>query len=343
MKKNILAVLLALVTTLTYAQNKSNTDRQQIATIGDLKVAGGVITDCKVGYRAFGKLNDTRSNGILMLTWFGGVSKNLEGPDTFKTIDTTRYFLIIVDALGDGISSSPSNSVKQHGKNFPLFILEDMIESQHRLLTQKFNITHLHAITGISMGGMQTYQWAGSYPEFADLLIPIVGTPQLTSYDMMIGDVYRSIIENDKDYNHGNYKVNPKISLVNKLWELLLTTPTEKVRSHSHKDFSKWLGDVEAQGHSDWNDTWYQISALKDLDISKNANGSLPDAAARIKAKMLIITSAQDHVVNPKPSIDFAKLLNAKLVVLDSDAGHLAANFGNNMIRNSMIPFLAGN
>jgi homoserine O-acetyltransferase len=338
MKKLIPIILLSLAVTLSHAQKKA--DRQQITPIGDLKVLGGTIADCKIGYRSYGKLNAHKSNGVLMLTWFGGVSKNLEGPDTWRAIDTTRYFVMIVDALGDGISSSPSNSVMQHGRNFPAFSAVDMIESQHRLLTQKFGITHVHAITGISMGGIQTFQWAITYPDFVDILIPIVGTPQFTSYDMMRGEIYRHLLDSDPEYNHGDYKTNPKITVINMFWEMLLTTPTEKVRAHPHDTFNKWLTDVKAQQHSDWNDTYYQSAALEQFDIAKDYNSSLKEAAAHIKAKMLIITSLQDHIVNPKPAVDFAKLVNAKLVIIDSDAGHLAGNFGNGDARKAMIEIL---
>ncbi|MCC8423868.1 alpha/beta fold hydrolase [Mucilaginibacter sp. UR6-11] len=341
MKNLTLLIPILLITTISRAQSKP--DRQQIASIGDLKVTGGTIVNCQIGYRTYGKLNEDKTNGVLILTWFGGISKNLAGPDTWRAIDTTSYFVMIVDALGDGISSSPSNSVKQHGTKFPAFSVVNMIESQHRLLKQKFGISHVHAITGISMGGIQTFQWAVSYPDFADLLIPIVGTPQFTSYDMMRGALYRKIIENDPEYNHGNYKVNPKITMVNMLWELLLTTPAEKVRSKPRDQFPKWLADTEAQQHGDWNDTYYQSAALEGFDIAKDYNGSLKETAAHVKAKMLIIASAQDHIVNPAPAIEFAKLTGAKLVVIDSDAGHLAGNFGNAEARKAMVEILTGN
>jgi homoserine O-acetyltransferase len=337
MKKLLLLIIILLTAIISQAQN------QQTTSIGDLKVAGGTIIDCKLGYRTHGKLNADKTNGILMLTWFGGVSANLEGSDTWRAIDTIKYFVIIVDALGDGISSSPSNSVKQHGIKFPRFSTVDMIESQHRLLKQKFGITHVHAITGISMGGIQTFQWAITYPDFADWLIPIVGTPQFTSYDNMRGELYRRIIDNDPEYNHGNYTVNPKITSINILWELLLTTPTEKVRSKPHDAFPQWLADVNAQQHSDWNDTYYQAAALERFDIAKDYGSSLKEAAAHVKAKMLIITSAQDHIVNPAPAIEFAKLVNARLVIIDSDAGHLAGNFGNGNGRKAIVEALAGN
>ncbi|MFD2873958.1 alpha/beta fold hydrolase [Mucilaginibacter ximonensis] len=339
MKKLLLTVLL-FWGTLSFGQTHK-ADRQQIANIGDFKVAGGTIKDCKVGYRMFGKLNAGKSNAVIFLTWFGGVSRDIVNPANFSAIDTTRYCLIIIDALADGVSSSPSNSKTQHGRNFPVFTAADMIESQHMLLTKNLGIKHVKVVMGISMGGIQTFQWAVSYPDFMDYLIPIVGTPQFTSYDNMRGEIYRRLLENDPEYNHGNYTVNPKITIINMFWEMLLTTPTEKVRAHPHDDFSKWLKDVEAQQHSDWNDTWYQSNALSEFDITKAFGGSFEETAKHVKAKMIIITCLQDHIVNPKPCIDFAKAANARLIKIDNDAGHLGGNLGNADARNAVIEALA--
>jgi homoserine O-acetyltransferase len=336
--KKILPALLLLCAFISQAQTKKP-DRLQIANIGDLKVAGGLITDCKIGYRMFGKLNADKTNAVIFLTWFGGTSRDLVNSSNFAAVDTTRYCLIIIDALADGVSSSPSNSPKQHGRSFPAISAIDMIESQHVLLTKTLRIQHVKAIMGISMGGIQTFQWAVSYPDFMDILIPIVGTPQFTSYDNMRGEIYRKILDNDPEYNHGNYTVNPKVTLINMFWEMLLTTPAEKTRAHPHDTFGKWLTDVQAQQHSDWNDTWYQSEALAGFDITR-PYGTFEQTAARVRAKMLIINVAQDHIVNPKPAMDFAKIANAKLVLIDSDAGHLAGNLGNGEARKAVIEIL---
>ena len=343
MKTIIPIVLFLFITTPSFAQNSTD-NKQQLTPIGDLKLeSGNIITGCNIGYRTYGRLNRAKSNGILFLTWFGGNAKNVEGTNPFLAVDTTRYFLIIVDALGDGVSSSPSNSVKQHGTNFPAFSIRDMVESQYQLLTKNLGIAHLHAIMGISMGGVQTFQWAVSHPDFMDDLIPIVGSPQPTSYDLMLYNTFRKIIEADSTFNHGNYTINPNIIPANMLWELFLTTPGDRVKNISHDDFSKWMKNTENKKSNDWNDTHYQIVAIIGHDITKPFNGSMREAAAHVKAKMLIISSLQDHMANPNPAIEFSKLLPAKLVVLNSASGHLAPNFGNPQVKNSIIEMLGEN
>jgi len=248
----------------------------------------------------------------------------------------------VIDALGDGVSSSPSNSSQQAGADFPAFTIKDMVNSQYVLLTQKLGITHVHAVMGISMGGIQTFQWAVSYPEFMDCLIPIVGTPRPSSYDLLLYHTLRKTIEADPGFNHGRYTANPNIPQANMLWELFLTTPEEKAESISYADFPNWQNRIEMQDNGDWNNRYYQLIAIIGHDISKAFNGSLTEAAAHVRAKILIINSAQDHMVNPLPAIDFAEHLSADPILLQSNRGHLAFDFGNPEMRESIRKLLAG-
>src|SRR5215470_14293604 len=178
---------------------------QQFAEFGDFRLRNGsVIHDFRLGYRTLGKLNAEKSNAILWPTWLGGKSQDLLqyiGPS--NVVDSTRYFVILVDAIGDGVSSSPSNSKSQPLMKFPEFTIRDMVESEHRLATDVFHLSHLRAVMGLSMGGMQTFEWAVAYPDFMDLVIPMAGSPQSTSYDKLLWTAEIDAIELDPAWNHG--------------------------------------------------------------------------------------------------------------------------------------------
>jgi homoserine O-acetyltransferase len=122
--------------------------------LGDFKLENGaVFRGCRIAYHTAGKLNDDKSNVVLWPTWFTGSSKqliSLAGSDGY--VDPSRFFVIFVDALGNGISSSPSNSSVQPRMEFPVFTIRDMLNSQHRLLTENLGINHIHAVMGISKG-----------------------------------------------------------------------------------------------------------------------------------------------------------------------------------------------
>ena len=96
-------------------------------------------------------------------------------------MDTAGFYVVVVDAFGNGISSSPSNN-----PSFPEITIRDMVNSQYELLTKHLRINHVKVVMGGSMGGFQVMEWLVSYPGFADNAISIVGSPKLSSYDLML-------------------------------------------------------------------------------------------------------------------------------------------------------------
>jgi homoserine O-acetyltransferase len=247
---------------------------------------------------------------------------------TGKMIDSSKYFVIAVDALGDGVSSSPSNSTRQPHMKFPIFTIRDMVNSQRELLENVLHIRHVHAVIGISMGGMQTFQWIVSYPEFMDRAIPIVGTPKLTAYDLLLWEAEMHAIKADRSWNNGEYKSTPEAGMrtVADIHALALETPGYRVRQTDPKDFEKFLTTTEQDTMRgfDSNNWVRQLEAMLSHDVSKSFGGEMPRAAAAVKARVLIIVGLRDHMVNPQPALGFARLLHAKTLELDSDCGHLA-------------------
>jgi len=336
-RTSLLCFLLPLFAVSAAAQ------QQQFANIGDLRLQnGGVIRNCRIGYRTFGQLAGDKSNVVVFPTWAGGTTEQLQssiGPG--KLIDSTSYFVVAIDALANGVSSSPSNSRLQPRMRFPQFTLRDTVESQHELLTRVLKIDHLKAVVGISMGGMQVFQWLVSYPNFMDKAVPIVGSPRLAPYDLLLWQAQIEALMRDRDWNEGNYSVNPARALDFAFGELLLTTPTDYNRRNTREQVLANLEKARSDTKRfDANDKIRQAQAMMQLDVSRDFGGSLERAAKVVKAKMLVVVSRFDHVVTPGPATEFASLLGAKLVALEGDCGHLATACESRRLNEAVAEFL---
>ena len=317
---------------------------QQFANIGDLKLGnGGVIRNCRIGYRTFGQLNSEKSNIVVMPTWAGGTTEQLQsniGPG--KLVDSTKYFVVAIDALSNGVSSSPSNSRLQPRMRFPQFTLRDTVKSQHELLTHALHIHHVKAIVGISMGGMQAFQWLVAYPDFMDKVVPIVGSPRLAPYDLLLWQAQIEALMRDRDWKGGNYATNPARTLDFAFGELLLTTPSDYNKRKTREQALADLEQARRGGRgSDANDKIRQVQAMMQLDVSREFGGSLERTAKTVKAKVFVVVSKLDHVVTPGPAIEFASLLGANVLNLDSECGHLATVCESSRLNAAVKEFLS--
>ncbi len=157
--RNTIIILFLLAISKFTAQSK-----QQFANLGDFTTVGGdVIKNCKVGYRTIGTLNAEKTNAVLCPTKFTGTSKN---SSVNRVMYATGLFVIMIDALTNGVSSSPSNT-----SNFPSVTITDMVNSQYQMVTKHLGIDHLYAVIGVAMGGMQAFEWLVTYPNFMDKVV----------------------------------------------------------------------------------------------------------------------------------------------------------------------------
>lgn len=327
MKKNLL--LFCFCATQIFAQNTL-----KFASIGSFRTQGGkTIQNCKLGYRTFGQLNTDKSNAILFPTWFGGKSENLVG-NAGTMVDTTRFYLILVDALGNGISSSPSNTI-----GFPDITIRDMVNAEYIFVTKKLQINHLHAVMGISMGGMQAFEWLTAYPDFMEKAIPIVGTPKQSYYDILLWKTEWNIIEQAGKNPTARKNAMRQVATVH---NLNLATPDYYIRTEKAENaYGKMqkAGEDRVKGNNPEN--WIcQIKAMLSQDIYQTSGKSLTELANHIKAKMLIIVATRDEMVNPHTAIEFAKALNTNYLELTGDCGHLAPGCEGDKLRKAIAEFL---
>ena len=211
---------------------------------GDLKLESGEsIKDFSISFVTHGTLNAKKSNAILMVSAVGGNHHRIDfliGPG--KALDPDKYFIICTDAIANGLTTSPSNSKAQPRMSFPRFTIRDMVETEHALLTRVLGLSHVKAVVGISMGGMQTFQWVLSYPNFMDRAIPIVGSPQLAPYDLLLWQACLDAIQKDPEWKNGDYRQEPVLPAVQELADLALTTPEQYNQNTTRKAFFESIG-----------------------------------------------------------------------------------------------------
>lgn len=301
---------------------------QQIAELGSCTLASEqTIQDCRVGYRTFGKLNAAKDNAVIMPSWLNGRSEDLVGlfgatPSEKRLVDTSKFFGIAFDAFGDGVSSSPSNSKQQPGPSFPVFTMEDMARAQYRVLTEKMGITHLHAAIGLSMGGHQVFAWVTLYPKFVDLAVPIVGSPQATSFDLLSKQIVIDAINSDPAYMGGHYTTEPPLKLANEIGAQMTAAPQFRNSQWPRDKFPKWLADVEKPQRQDANDRVWQAKAILTHDVLHGK--TIAEAAkAAASVKFLVIVAAEDRMVTPQPALEWAKALGAETYVSPGACAHL--------------------
>jgi homoserine O-acetyltransferase len=332
----ISAFLLAVT---AFAQN----GEQQFAQLGDFQLDNGqVISDCRVGYITYGQLNADRSNAVLFPSWFTGTAHDLVdliGPG--KLVDSSKYFVVTLDALGDGVSTSPSNSRLQPHMKFPQISIRDMVRSQYRLATEVLHLTHVKAVMGISMGGMQTFQWMVTYPGFMDKAIPIVGSPHLAAYDVMLWRTQNDAIINDPAWNKGDYSDNPARATLGEIEALTIMTPGRYNHLYTRDQALASIEKAKMNPMFDANDHIRQSEAMMALDVSASFGGSMERAARAVKAKLLVIVNATDHYVTPGPALEFGKLLHAQALMLNNECGHLLMDCEAAKVNAAVADFLA--
>ncbi|MFJ7750998.1 alpha/beta fold hydrolase [Arthrobacter sp. NPDC097144] len=184
--------------------------------LGDVPLQSGMsLRNAQLAYKTYGVLNSERSNAILYPTWFSGRHWDNEWLiGEGMGLDPAKYFIVVPNMLGNGLSSSPSNFPEPfNGPRFPNITFFDNVACQHRLVTEHFGIDHLRLVLGWSMGAGQTYQWGVSYPDMMDALLPFCGSPRTAPHNIVFLEAVRAAITADSAWQQGWYQAEPKIGL----------------------------------------------------------------------------------------------------------------------------------
>jgi homoserine O-acetyltransferase len=309
----------------------------RMAELGDLELESGeVIRGYRQSFVAHGELNREKSNAVLVCISLTGNHHRLDfltGPG--KALDPSRYFIIAADPIGNGLSTSPSNSLLQPKMQFPRFTIRDMVESQYRLLTREFGISHLHAVIGASMGGMQALQWAVSHPLTMRACVAMTPMAKTSPWTVLVTETARSCLMADPAWTGDGFSAEPQRgwrAYTGLMTALLSRTPAALAEflpdcAEAHL----WFEKIHAQNRTngfDAHDYLYQSWAYEAHDVGTTTGfeGDTEAALASIKAKTLVLAPSLD-LFNPAEAARTAavKIPGAQFIEIPSAQGHQAA------------------
>ena len=282
---------------------------------------GQVLENLRLHYLTLGErshpavlvLHGTYQTATAMLSPdFAG---QLFGPG--QPLDASKYFIIIPDGIGVGKSSKPSDGLRAA---FPQYNYADMVQAQYRMLTEGLGVQHLRLIIGNSMGGMQTWLWGGSYPGFADGLVPMASQPtEMASRNWMMRRMLVESIRQDPAWNNGNYTVQPpSLRLANTMFVFATNggTLAYQAIAGTHAQADKLVDErLAAPVTADANDFIYQWGSSADYDAAPGLS--------KIRVPVLAINSADDERNPPETGIMQAALQQvpgAQLLLIPASA-----------------------
>jgi homoserine O-acetyltransferase len=307
------------------------------AALGDLRLENGeTIRDFELSYVTHGKLNEARDNAILVTVSLTGNHHRLDfliGPG--KALDPQRWFIVCVDPIGNGLTTSPSNSKAQPGMEFPRFGIRDMVHSQQRLLVDEMDLPGVHAVIGASMGGMQALQWAVSYPEFARAIVAMTPMARTAAWAVAVVETARRALTADPAWDGAQFTAYPERGW--RAWTGVMSVLAGRTPRALEEIFEQpldvlgWMEKLTAENRAngfDATDWLYQSWAYQEHDVGATPgfDGSLEQALASVKASTLILTPPLD-LFNPVLCAHEAAdaIEGAVLVEIPSAQGHQAA------------------
>ena len=307
-------------------------------SVGDFELEdGGTIPNCQLAYATFGELNADKTNAIVVPTWFSGTNKIMEQVyfGEGRALDPGKYFIICINQIGNGMSSSPHNSPAPVSMaDFPHVRIADDVRAQNKLVTELFGIEELALVVGGSMGAQQTYEWAVRYPSMVKRAAPIAGTAKNTDHDFLFTQTLIDAITSDPGWNGGNYASNTDVVDGLKrhagIWSVMGLS-TEFFQVEFWREFG--FDTVEAFQTEFMEGLFCMMdpNALLAMawkwqrgDVSRHTNGDLAAALGKITAKTFVLPIDEDMFFPPRDCEREQKLIaNSEFRVINSVCGHL--------------------
>jgi homoserine O-acetyltransferase len=286
--------------------------------------SGEALPELKIHYRTLGSPQPNAegvvTNAVLIIhgtTGFGGNFIRAEfAGELFgkgQLLDAARYFIILPDGIGHGQSSRPSEGL--HAK-FPHYGYRDMVEAQYRLVTEGLKVNHLRLVMGTSMGGMHTWLWGETHPDFMDALMPLASLPtQISGRNRVWRRMIIDAIKTDPEWHEGDYTTQPHgLRMAEGVLFFMGSNPVLRQKesptlADADRNFDREI--TNSLKGADANNVLYALSASEDYDPG-------PDLE-KIQAPLLAINSADDLINPPELKIlerDIKRVRHGKMVII---------------------------
>ncbi len=305
-------------------------------------LSGQVLADAKLAYKTYGRLTAAGDNVVLLPTFYTGTHTRNEGFfGKGRAIDPDRHFIVCPDLMGNGLSSSPSNTpAPQDGPRFPLVHLWDNIASQHRLLTEELGVDRIALVAGWSMAGCQAYQWAAQYPDMVHAILPFCASAKTSPHNIVFLEGVKAALCADANWSNGDYSSQPVAGLkafgrVYAGWAYSQAFFRESMfQQLGFETPEDLLADWETDHAMGWdaNNLLAKLATWQAGDISAGPlyEGDFVAALKAITAKAILMPCTQDLYFPPEDNIiEAGHMPNASLRPYDSPWGHCAASPGN--------------
>ena len=299
-------LLVAIACRIVLAQTPLAGERHEF-TIREFRTETGVtLPEAHVVYGTYGKLNAAKDNAVLLPSHYMANFHGYEwlmGPG--KALDPGQLFLVATELFGNGSSSSPSNTPEPfHGPRFPVMTIRDNVNAVHKLLTDELKITHLCAVIGFSMGAQQAFQWAVSYPDFADRIVATSGTAKTYPHGIVRLEGQIAALTADPAFQDGNYTSPPKKGLeaFGMVWAAWLYSQEWWRRelwresSPAGSTFEQAMNRFRTLFRADANDFILQARTWERHDVGTTAGfeGNVEKALRSIRVPLLYMPSETD-------------------------------------------------
>lgn len=322
----------------------------EIYNLGDVTLQSGVILpNAFLAYKTYGTLNEKKDNVILYPTAFGDQHVNNEwliGEE--MALDPQKYFIIIPNLLGNGLSSSPSNTPEPFDKgNFPQVTIYDNIQLQYRLVTEKFDIKKISLVVGWSLGGLQSFQWGAIYPDMVERIASFCGNAKTWPQTYVVLDGLKAALMGSigSDSTKLNQLTSESMRAVGRVyagWGLSQTFYKEKLFREmgfdSLEDFAVGVWENSFM-NMDPHNVLAMLWTGQHADISENSlyNGDFEEALKSIEATTYIMPGSTDLFCTADNNEYEANLVpNSEYHPIKSVWGHFAGR-GINSTDNKFI------